>query len=309
MPSSAAAALARDRSRDAIAVTVPSWLRWMAGITCRRPILAVLSTPQRILSMENSLTEEIIHYYKPVGREKVGWVASARPTMTRPRRWILPTRPSLHDARIIFRRMACRPGIALTIQEGRYRGTSPQSQRRPRRRVDRHLSDPAPARLRHRPRVWHPRRLRPLVLHAARREPAADDRLHARGLRRLRGRRLRPRPRHGRAVRDVLRRWFERLQFDRWGVCREVPRGDDYRLAGPARAGPPSAVAPHGPQLADAIRRVRAALLRRNRADRSAHRVQRDRPRAGDLCPLQAAGLPRDSAGHGPRAAGHVAPF
>ena len=37
--------------------------------------------------------------------------------------------------------------------------------------------------------------------------------------------------------------------------------------------------------------------------DGSAHGVQRDRPRAGHVCPLQAAGVHRDSARHGPRAA------
>ena len=66
---------------------------------------------------------------------------------------------------------------------------------------------------------------------------------------------------------------------------------------------PQSAAAPHGAQLPHAVRRVRKAVLRGHRADRSAHGVQRDRPRAGDVCPLQAAGVHRDSARHGPRAA------
>ena len=103
-------------------------------------------------------------------------------------------------------------------------------------------------------------------------KPARHDRLHARGLRRLRRRRLRPRPRHGRAVRHVLRRRPERVQLDRRRVRREVARGDDHRLARPARADPQSAAAPHGAQLPHAVRRVRKAVRRRHRAERSARR-------------------------------------
>ena len=43
--------LGRAESREAIAVTVPSWLFCVAGVTCLRPILAVLRTPQRILDI------------------------------------------------------------------------------------------------------------------------------------------------------------------------------------------------------------------------------------------------------------------
>ena len=67
-------------------------------------------------------------------------------------------------------------------------------------------------------------------------EPAAADRLHPRGLRRLRGRRLRPAERHRGGVRDVLRGRPERLQRDRRGLRREVARGGHQRLAGRARA-------------------------------------------------------------------------
>ena len=113
--------------------------------------------------------------------------------------------------------------------------------------------------------------------------PLRHDRLHARGLRRLRRRRLRPRPRHGRAVRHLLRRRPQRVQLDRRRVRREVARRDDHRLARPARADPQSAAAPHGSQLPHAVRRVRKAVRRRHRARRPAHRVQRNRPRAGHV--------------------------
>ena len=126
-------------------------------------------------------------------------------------------------------------------------------------------------------------------------EPDQRHRLHARGLRRLRGRRLRPRQRHGRGLRHLLRRRLERLQLDRRGVCREVAGRGDHRLARPARADPQSAAAPQGPRLPHAVRRLREAVRRRHRAERPAHRLPRDRSRARDLPPLQAAGLHRDS--------------
>ena len=61
--------------------------------------------------------------------------------------------------------------------------------------------------------------------------PIEDRRLHARGLRRLRGRRLCPRQRHGRGVRDVLRGRLEPVQFDRRGLCRKIAGGGDHRFA------------------------------------------------------------------------------
>ena len=63
------------------------------------------------------------------------------------------------------------------------------------------------------------------------------DRGHdARGLRRLRGRRLRPRERHGRGVRHLLRGRAEPVQLDRRGLCREIAGGGDHRFARLERA-------------------------------------------------------------------------
>ena len=132
---------------------------------------------------------------------------------------------------------------------------------------------------------------------------------HARGLRRLRGRCLCPRPRHGGGVRDLLRRRAEPVQLDRRGLCREVAGGGDHRLAGPEGAAQQSAVAPPGARLSHAVRRVRKAVHRRHRAERSADRLSRDRPRAARRGPLQAAGVHRDSARHGGRRARAAASF
>ena len=74
------------------------------------------------------------------------------------------------------------------------------------RAFDRPVSDPPVAGLWRARCVWHSGRLRADLLQAALRKPDPRDRLHARGLRRLRGRCLCPRQRHGRGVRDVLRR-------------------------------------------------------------------------------------------------------
>ena len=112
-------------------------------------------------------------------------------------------------------------------------------------------------------RVRHPGRLRAVVLRDARAEPDPGRRLHARGLRRLRGRRLRPRQRHGRGVRHLLRGRAEPVQLDRRGLRREVAGGGDQRLAGPARAGQQSAAAPQGAGLPHAVRGLPAAVRRR----------------------------------------------
>src|ERR1039458_7761630 len=49
MPSLLAACRALSRSREAMALTVVSCPRCIAGMTCSRPILAVLRMPQRSL--------------------------------------------------------------------------------------------------------------------------------------------------------------------------------------------------------------------------------------------------------------------
>ena len=65
----------------------------------------------------------------------------------------------------------------------------------------------------------------------------------------------------------------------------------------------------HNPLLHHMVRNFRTQYdvfeklcCRRHRAERSAHGVQRNRPRAGHVRPLQAARLHRNSARHGPRA-------
>ena len=54
---------------------------------------------------------------------------------------------------------------------------------------------------------------------------------HARRLRRLCRRRLRPGPRHGRGVRDLLRGRAEPVQLHRRGLRREIAGGGHHRLA------------------------------------------------------------------------------
>ena len=67
----------------------------------------------------------------------------------------------------------------------------------------------------------------------------------------------------------------------------------------------------HNPLLHHMVRNWRTQYdvfeklcCRRHGAHRPAHRVQRDRSRAGHMCPLQAAGLPGNPTRHGARAAG-----
>ena len=69
----------------------------------------------------------------------------------------------------------------------------------------------------------------------------------------------------------------------------------------------------HNPLLHHMVRNFRTQYdvfekltRRRHRAERSAHRVQRNRPRAGHVRPLQAARVYRNPARHGPRAARDV---
>ncbi len=108
---------------------------------------------------------------------------------------------------------------------------------------------------------------------------------HARGLRRLRGRRLRPRARHGRGVRHLLRGRVEPVQLDRRGLRRKVAGGRDHRFAGPERAAQQSAAAPPGARFPHAVRRVRKAVHRRHRAERPVDRVSRNRSRAARRVP------------------------
>ena len=67
--------------------------------------------------------------------------------------------------------------------------------------------------------------------------PIQRGRLHARGLRRVRRRRLRPHQRHRGGVRHVLRGRAEPLQLDRRGLRREVAGGGDQRFAGHCTSG------------------------------------------------------------------------
>ena len=128
-------------------------------------------------------------------------------------------------------------------------------------------------------------------LQNAERKPDPDDQLHARRLRRLCRRCLRPREWHGGGLRDVLRGRIELVQFDRRGVRGEIAGRRDQRRAGFGRADQQSAVAPQGARFSHAGRGVRKNLRRRGRTGRSERGVPRDRSRARCRRPAQAAGL------------------
>src|SRR5438067_12958545 len=81
MPSVRAAASARAWSREAIAVTrqyVPSCI---AGITCLRPIAAVLSTPQRTIAESELDTLDVIRWLD------LGYARSMAPHRWRGEEW------------------------------------------------------------------------------------------------------------------------------------------------------------------------------------------------------------------------------
>src|ERR1017187_10931002 len=59
MPSLLAACRALSRSREAMALTIVSCPRCIAGMTCSRPILAVLRMPQRSLVCMAIMIDEL----------------------------------------------------------------------------------------------------------------------------------------------------------------------------------------------------------------------------------------------------------
>ena len=240
MPSSVATFLARARSREAIAVTVPNWLRCVAGMTL---FAADLGRAQHAPT-------NFVHRHKC--NAIVEWVAVSkvrsqfRETHQTSDCMVRSRADSTHTRTCMEHDLAAYNGSPRLGPRHR-RGTSSWSKVQDGSTDDnpdlsigdyliRRLQDYG---------IGHvfgiPGDYILSFYTMLEQSPLGDGRLHARGLRRLRRRRLRPRARHGRGVRDLLRRRLERLQLDRRGVRREIAGGDDHRLARPARADPQSA--------------------------------------------------------------------
>ena len=129
-----------------------------------------------------------------------------------------------------------------------------------------------------------------------------------RGQRRVRRRRLRPDPRPGLRLRDLLRGRAEHLQQHRRGLRREVAGDRPERLAGLSGAGAqPAACTTRSRSSRRSSRSSRRSRWPR-RCSTTRDGVQRDRPRARGRRAVQAAGLPGAPPRPGPRPAGRAAP-